>query len=382
MFLGGRGAGKTRAGAEWLRTKALSGAPRMALVGPTLADVREVMIDGPAGLIAVAHGDDDRPSFEPSRRRLVWPNGAVALAFSAEEPDRIRGSEVSFAWCDEFCAWRNPDEALAMLQLALRAGERPQLVVTTTPRPIAALKSVMTAGDTVVTRAPTRSNAANLSGAFLEAVERAYGSTALGRQELDGEIVEDRSGALWTRAGLAAVIDLAPPAFDRVVVGVDPPASVGPQADACGIIVAGACGYGHNRNAWVLADRTVHGATPDQWAGVVAQAAEAFGANAIVAEVNQGGAMVSDVLRLAAPDFHVRSVCARQAKRARAEPIAAAYAQGRVKHAGRFRELEDQMCAFDGLRSGGRSPDRVDALVWALWDLLMIHAGEPRMRVL
>lgn len=381
IFLGGRGAGKTRAGAEWLRDKALAGPCRVAIAGATLNDAREVMVDGPSGLIAIARHGDERPSYEASRRRLVWPNGSVGLVFSAEEPDRVRGAEVSAAWCDEFCAWKAPEQMKAMLDMALRAGDCPQMLVTTTPRPIPALRALVAASDTAVTRASTYANAANLAPAFLASMQRAYAHTALGRQELDGAIVDDVAGALWSRDGLkGALVDRAP-GLDAVVVGLDPPASTGPNADACGIVVAGACGQGPDRCVYVLADRTVQGLSPSGWADAAAQAVADFDADCVVAEVNQGGAMVGEVLRVAAPDVTVRPVHARKGKRIRAEPVAALYAQARVKHVGRFCALEDEMCAFQSQLTGTKSPDRVDALVWAVWALALDRlGGPPRVR--
>lgn len=382
VFLGGRGAGKTRAGAEWLTAQIAGGVARAAVVGPTLADVREVMADGPSGLMALSRPGAGRPVYEPSRRRIVWPNGAVALAFSAEEPDRIRGAQIGAAWCDEFCAWRDPDYALAMLQMALRDGPRPQMVVTTTPRPLPALTALIKAGDTVLTRAGMRANAANLSPAFVAAIEAAYGDGVLGRQELDGEIIEDAPGALWSYETLSAALAPDLPRLDRVVVGLDPPASVGPNADACGVIVAGAAGEGRARTAWVLADRTVQGLAPDAWAAQVVAAARGFEAACVVAEVNQGGAMVAEVLALADPGVVVKPVWARRGKQARAEPVAALYAQGRVKHAGRFAALEAELRSFGAAGPTTKSPDRVDALVWAIRDLLLDAPGVPRLRTL
>ncbi len=384
MFLGGRGAGKTRAGAEWLRARlerAAGRQARAALIGATLADVREVMIEGPSGLRAIAP-PDRRPIYEPSRRRLVWPNGAVAYAFSAEEPDRLRGPQFADAWADEFCAWPDGAQVLAMIEMGLRLGPRPQLAVTTTPRPTPALTDLVERPDVVLTRAATRANAANLSPAFLAAVEAAYAGTALGRQELDGVIVEDRPGALWSRALVAEAFDREPPALDaleRVVVGLDPPAEAGAGADACGLVVAGAAGAGADRRAWVLADRTVQGLSPAAWAARVAETAAAYGADRVIAEVNQGGAMVNAVLAVADPSLAVRAVRASRGKRARAEPIAALYERGRVRHAGRFPALEDEMCAFGAPEFRG-SPDRVDALVWALWALLIDAPDGPRLR--
>lgn len=381
VFMGGRGAGKTRAGAEWLRSRIAAGANRVAIAGATLNDAREVMIDGPSGLRAIARNNGERPIYEASRRRLVWPNGAVGLVFSAEEPDRVRGAEVSAVWADEFCAWKAPQEMKAMVDMALRVGERPQMLITTTPRPIPALRNVLDAGDTVLTRASTWANAANLSPAFLSGIEAAYAHTGLGRQELDGEIVDDVPGALWSRDGLHAARIDSPPLLDAIVVGLDPPASVGPNADACGMIVAGAAGQGQNRCVYVLADRTVQGLSPNGWAAATADAVATHDADYVVAEVNQGGAMVEEVLRVAAPNLRVRPVRAHHGKRVRAEPVAALYAQGRVKHVGRLAPLEDEMCAFDGALSAGHSPDRLDALVWAVWALALEKTqANPRIR--
>ncbi len=387
MFLGGRGAGKTRAGAEWLRSRMEGATPlgagvvsRAALVGATLHDVREVMVEGVSGLRAIAPAGM-RPHYEASRRRLVWPNGAVAQAFSAEEPDRLRGPQFAAAWCDEFAAWPAPATTLAMIELGLRMGAAPQLAVTTTPKPLQALKDLLARPDTARTHAATWANAANLSPAFLASVEAAYGGARLGRQELDGELLEDHAGALWPRAVLEAVYDGSPPPLARVVVGVDPPAEAGPDADACGIIVAGCAGEGVERRAWVLADRTVQGLSPAAWAAEVARVARAWDADRVVAEVNQGGAMVTTLLRQADPALPVRAVRAARGKRARAEPVAALYERGRVRHAGRFTALEDEMAAFGAQGPGGRSPDRVDALVWALWALLIDVSDAPQLRV-
>ncbi len=387
LFLGGRGAGKTRAGSEWVRGEVEGATPlgrgrrrRIALVGQGHGDVREVMIEGPSGVRAVAPRDW-RPVFEASRRRLVWPNGAVAYGFSAEDPDGLRGPQFDAAWCDETAAWRAPETALAMLDFALRLGERPQRLITTTPRPIPALRALLAAEAVAVTRAATKANAAFLSAAFLAAVEQAYAGTRLARQELDGEMVEDAEGALWTRALLAQAYDPRPPALDRIVVGVDPPASIGPNADACGVIVAGRAGDGSEAVAWVLADRSVQGLTPEGWARRVADAASAFEADRVVAEINQGGAMVGALMDMVAPGLPVRGVRAAVGKAARAEPIAALYERGRVRHAGRFPALEDEMCAF-GAPGGGGSPDRVDALVWALAELLLGGEGRPRLRTM
>lgn len=379
VFMGGRGAGKTRAGAEWVAAEARFGrAGRIALVAPTFHDVREVMIEGESGLRAHT---ELRPQFEVSRRRLVWPNGAQALCFSAEDPESLRGPQFDAAWCDEFCFWSYPEQALGTLEHALRLGDRPRMVMTTTPRPIAALKRVLAAHDTAATRSSTWENRHNVAADFIAALNERWAGTVRHRQELLGELIEDLEGALWRRDDLEALRAKPEGGFERVVVAVDPPASVGPKADACGIVAAAARGEGRAREAYVLADASVQGAAPHQWAGRAADLARALGAHAIVAEANNGGEMVRSVLRTAAPDVFVRLVRASEGKRARAEPVAALYAQGRVKHAAAFPALEDEMCAFGAEGFARTSPDRVDALVWALTDL-MLGAAAPRMRLL
>lgn len=378
LFMGGRGAGKTRAGAEWVASLARSGgAGRIALVAPTFHDVREVMIEGHSGLRSIGR---ERPAYEASRRRLVWPNGAQAFALSAEDPESLRGPQFDAAWCDELCFWAYPDETLTTLEHGLRLGHRPRLMVTTTPRPISALKRLLAARDTVVTRSSTWENKHNVAEDFIAALNERWAGTARHRQELMGELIEDVEGALWRRGDIEALRERQAEPFDRVVVAVDPPASSGANADACGIIAAGASGEGAARTAVVLADASLQGAQPHVWAARAVELARAVGADAIVAESNNGGEMVRAVLRAAEPECVVRLVHASVGKRARAEPIAALYAQGRVKHAAAFAALEDEMCTFgaDGVRA---SPDRVDALVWALTDLLLGGAG-PRMRML
>ena len=379
VFMGGRGAGKTRAGAEWVSELARRGrAGRIALIGPTFHDVREVMIEGASGLRSLPRG---RPTYEASRRRLVWSNGAQAACLSAEDPESLRGPQFDAAWCDELCFWSYPDETLATLEHGLRLGARPRMMVTTTPRPIRALKRLLAAPDTVVTRSSTWDNETNVSPDFIAALKSRWVGTVRQRQELEGELIDEPEGALWRRSDIEAMRERAEGPFDRIVVAVDPPASVGPDADACGIIAAGARGEGMTREAHVLADASVQGAAPHEWAARAADLARSVGAHAIVAEANNGGEMVRAVLKAAAPEFYVRLVRASEGKRARAEPVAALYAQGRVKHAAAFPGLEDQMCAF-GAEGFGESPDRVDALVWALTDLLLSGAAAPRVRVL
>jgi phage terminase large subunit-like protein len=321
-----------------------------------------------------------RPAYEPSRRRLVWPNGAQAFAFSAEEPDGLRGPQFDAAWGDEFCAWPRPNDVLGVLRPALRLGDDPRFVVTTTPRPGRALSDLCAAQGSVVTRARTADNAENLAPGFVEAMHALYGGSRFGRQELDGEIIGERDGALWTRDLLRRAQGQRPAALDEIVVAVDPPASSGPRADACGIVVAGSLGIGPARVGVVLADVSVQGLSPLGWAKAACAAARRYGAHRIVAEANQGGEMGRTTLEIAGAGVPVRRVRAVKAKAARAEPIAALYERGRVVHAERFDELEDEMCAFTG-DPAGKSPDRLDALVWALGDLLLGRAA-PSIRTL
>lgn len=382
LVLGGRGAGKTRAGAEWIRAKALGLAPvaerpveRIALIGETLADVRRVMIEGASGLLSV-HEDDERPRFEASKAQLVWPNGSVAEIFSAECPDGLRGPQFAAAWCDELAKWRNAQATWDMLQFALRLGEAPQAMVTTTPRPLPLLSAIMDDAATVTTRAATRDNAAHLAPSFVAEMERRYAGSVLGRQELEGEIVEEFGGGLWRRAWIDDMRAAAAPELRSVVVAVDPPVTATAQSDACGIIVAG---RGVDGRVYVIADRTLQGREPSVWARAVRAAYGDHDADRVVAEVNQGGDLVVAVLKQIDAAMPVRTVRATRGKWVRAEPVAALYAEGRIVHVGRFDALEEQMCAFgsDG-RVGGRSPDRLDALVWAVTDLLIDPPTPPK----
>jgi phage terminase large subunit-like protein len=386
LMVGGRGAGKTRAGAEWVRA-IVHGHPifadrparRIALVGETAADVRDVMIEGVSGLLAV-HPPGRRPQWTPSRRRLEWPNGAVALVFSAEDPEALRGPQFDAAWSDEIGKWRHADETWDMLQFGLRLGGKPRQVATTTPRPIPLIKRLLGDPRCVVTRARTRDNAWNLAPAFLDTVVGRYAGTRLGRQELDGEMVEERADALWTRALIEASRGPVPAALARIVVAVDPPASSRAGADACGIVAAGMDGEGCLH---VLADETAQGLRPAQWATRAVELYRRLEADAVVVEVNQGGEMVEAVLRDIDPALPVVNVRATRGKYLRAEPVAALYEQGRVRHAAPLTHLEDEMCDFaPGGLSNGRSPDRLDALVWALTHLAFTRRGTPRVRTL
>jgi phage terminase large subunit-like protein len=391
LVMAGRGFGKTRAGAEWVRAIAESDPQaRIALVAATLGEARSVMVEGESGLIAVAR-PEQRPNFEPSLRRLTWPTGAQAMLYSAGEPEALRGPQHSHAWCDEVAKWDaaagRAERAWDNLLMGLRLGDTPQVVATTTPRAVPLVARLVKDPDTQTTRGTTWDNGRNLPASFLRSMRRRYGKTHLGRQELDGELIEDLPGALWTRALIEECRE--PPAAavnapaTRVVVGVDPPASTG--GDACGIVV---CALGEDGIGRVVADASLPGASPERWAKAVARTTRIWKADRVIAEANQGGDMVASVLRAADPDnfwgLPLRLVHASRGKAARAEPVAALYEAGRVRHAGVFPALEDELCGLivGGAYEGpGRSPDRADALVWALSELMLKPRAAPRVRV-
>jgi phage terminase large subunit-like protein len=382
LIQAGRGFGKTRAGAEWVREMATaSPRARIALLAASMGEARSIMVEGESGILSVSP-DDFRPRYESSLGRLTWPNGAQALLYSAGEPESLRGPQHSHAWCDEVAKWDNGSgKALATwdnLQLGLRLGQAPRILATTTPRAVPLLKRIHAEPGLEISRGKTDDNRANLSECFVDDVRRAFGKSRLGRQEIDGELIEDVPGALWSRSLLENCREASatsPPA--RVVIGVDPPASAG--GDACGIVV---CALGEDGIARVLADCSVTKPSPERWARAVAQAADAWNADRVVAEANQGGAMVASVLRAAEISLPVKLVHASRGKVARAEPVAALYEAGRVRHAGDFALLEDELC---GLISRGRyegpghSPDRADALVWAMSELMLGRTRTPRV---
>lgn len=415
LIMAGRGFGKTRAGAEWVTKIARkTGRIRIALVGATIEDARRVMVEGPSGLIACA-APNRAPRWEPSLNRLSFRSGAQAFVYSADNPESLRGPEHRYAWCDELAKWRDGEAAWSNLMLGLREGPRQRVTVTTTPRPGTLLKRLIADPATVRTGGRTGDNF-HLPASFVAAVETMYAGTRLGRQELDGELIEDAEGALWTRAMLeAARVRLAPGGgagharpddrdssmpptplhhravpggppplagedFMRVVVGVDPPASS--SGDACGIVV---CGSDHDGTGYVLEDASVEQPSPERWAAAAAGAAMRWRADRIVAEANQGGDMVRSVLHQQDRALPVTLVHASRGKSARAEPVALLYAQGRVKHAGAFPALEDQLCGLTiggGYEGPGRSPDRADALVWAMTELMLTRSTPPRVRML
>jgi phage terminase large subunit-like protein len=369
LLMGGRGSGKTRAGAEWVRGLAAGGVGPIALVGETITEAIAVMVEGPSGVMAVTP-PGERPKL--SGAMLHWPNGPEGMILGAADPERFRGPQFAAAWSDEIGKWPNAEAAWDMLQFGLRLGDRPRQMATTTPRPTKLLKRLLADPRTVVTRMTTAENRAHLAQSFLSEVVARYRGTVLGRQELDGELIEDLPGALWTRDMFRPWDGVVP---RRKVVAIDPPATSGAGADGCGIVVAGRTEAG----VVVLADRTLKPAAPLQWARRAVDLFNAEKADCIVAETNQGGEMVRAVLAQVDATVPVRMVHATRGKWVRAEPVAALYAQGRVMHAAGLTALEDEMCAFgvDGM-SEGHSPDRVDALVWAVTEL-MLRDG-PRIR--
>ena len=380
IILGGRGAGKTRAGAEWVRAQVEGSKPkdegrcrRIALVGETVDQVREVMIFGESGIMACSP-PDRKPRWIATRKMLEWPNGAVATVHTASDPEGLRGPQFDGAWVDELAKWRNAQDTWDMLQFALRLGEDPRVCVTTTPRTNAVMKALLATPSTVKTHARTDANQAHLAASFLEEVRNRYAGTRLGRQELDGEFLSDVEGALWSTWMLEECRGQLPEAFDRIVVGLDPSVTSGKASDECGIVVVGAVTKGPpvDWRAYVLADRTVKRASPAEWAQAAVEAVAHFNADRLVAEVNQGGQMVREVIGQIDPTVPFKAVHASKGKAARAEPVAALYEQGRVHHAGDLGALEDQMTRMTAQGyEGDGSPDRVDALVWALHELIV-----------
>lgn len=362
LVMSGRGWGKTRTGAEWVHERVRQGARYLALVAPTAADARDVMVEGPAGLLACAR-DSERPIYESSKRRITWPNGAVASLFSAEEPDRLRGPQHDTAWCDELASWSRLDEAWSMLQFGLRLGT-PRCLVTTTPRPVKVVRDLLADPSTVVTRGSTYDNAKNLAPSFLAEVKRRYEGTRLGRQELYAEILDDTPGALWTRAMIEAARHQGTIEAMRTVIAVDPSVAADAGGDECGIVVAS---VGYDGFFYVVKDGSGR-MSPADWARRAVALSIDHQADCIVAESNQGGGLVEQTLRAAGAKTRVRLVHASKGKRARAEPVAALYEQSRVKHLPGLLSLEDELCTWSS-SSGDPSPNRLDALVWGLFDL-------------
>lgn len=384
MLLAGRGFGKTRTAAEWIRARVESGqAKRIALVGRTAADVRDTMVEGESGLLAISP-PWSKPVYEPSKRRVTWPNGAVATTFSADEPNLLRGPQHDTAWADELAAWQYPD-AWDQLNLGLRLGE-PRVVVSTTPRPTPIIRGLVKDPASVITRGSTFENQGNLADSFLDEVRKRYEGTRLGRQELYAEVLDDTPGALWKYAQLDA-LRVQPGThaeLKRIVVAVDPSVTATETSDETGIV---AVGLGVDAKGYVLRDESCKD-SPDGWARRAVELYDRLQANAIVAEVNQGGDLVERIIKSAAKTMHERglrpnahvaykAVRASKGKRARAEPVAALYEQEKVHHVGTHPKLEDQMTTWDA-SDGSPSPDRVDALVWALTELMVDAKVAPR----
>ncbi|MFC6487350.1 DNA-packaging protein [Nitratireductor sp. GCM10026969] len=378
LILAGRGFGKTRTGAEWTREQIKAGAARVGLIAPTASDARDVMVEGESGLLSVCWAGDKtfegeplgRPSYEPSKRRLTWANGAIATLFSAEEPERLRGPQHDRLWADELAAWKYLRETWDMAMFGLRLGDQPRTCITTTPKPSPLLKEIVADARTAITRGSTFDNASNLAPTFLKAIKEKYEGTRLGRQELSAEILDDLPGALWTRDQIDKTRVRTAPEMSRIVVSIDPSGTRGQsdEGDDIGIVVAG---LGIDGRGYILADRTCK-LSPDGWGRRGVNAFHEFKADRIVAERNFGGAMVEHVIMTIDKKVPYKEVTASRGKVARAEPVAALYEQGRVSHVGGFADLEDQMClmAPEGYAGEG-SPDRADALVWALTELML-----------
>lgn len=384
LVLAGRGFGKTRLGAEWVCKMAREHPGcRIALVGETAADCRKVMIEGDSGILLISP-PDFMPEYSPANRQITWPNGSIALTYNATQPDQLRGPQHHFAWADEIAKWDQMVESWDQLQFGLRLGYKPRQVVTTTPRPLPLIRQMVVDPTVHVTKGRTMDNKANLPDSFLRHIEDKYGGSRLGRQELDGEILDDIPGALWQRASIDGTrLREAPEDLERVIVAVDPAASSEEGSDENGIVVVGlardADGYARG---YVLEDASLRG-SPEEWARMAVRMYRKWQADKIVAEKNNGGEMVSSVLKAVDRSVPIKLVHASRGKVVRAEPISTLYEQGRVHHVGRFDELEDQMCLFsvDNIRSPAMgSPDRVDALVWGLSELFEKIAGRRKIK--
>lgn len=382
LILSGRGWGKTLTGVNWTRQKMLAGCSRIALVAPTAADLRDVLIEGPSGFLATAP-KHDRPTYESSKRRLTWDNGAIATLYSAEEGERLRGPEHDAAYCDELATWADFG-TWDNLMFGLRVGRNPQCCVTTTPRPVKIIRDLIArsqdgSGQVVVTTGKTSENVANLSPVFLSQIVGKYQGTRLGRQELDGELLSDVPGAMFRRDWIEAGRTDKAPDLSRIVVAIDPAAKSTEGSDETGIVAAGVTGEPNKSISYVLADESGRYA-PNEWAAKAVALYHRLQADRIVAEVNNGGEMVRETIHAVDPTVPVRMVHATRGKVVRAEPVAALYEQNRVRHVGTFAALEDQLCNFStdfNRTAAGYSPDRLDALVWALTETAVASAHAP-----
>ena len=386
LALAGRGWGKTRAGAEWVRHRIKKGDKIVHCVAPTKGDVRRVMVEGDSGLLNVCWKGDKTyrgksigfPVWSPTNNTLTWENGSKAVFFSAEDPERLRGPQAYSAWTDELCAWRNAQETWDMMMFGLRLGRKPQVFITTTPKTTKLLRNIISDPKTVISKGSTFDNEANLADTFLDAVKKTYEGTRLGRQELYAEILDEASGALWNRTLLHKCEidrDEVPP-LSRIVVSVDPAVTNKTDSDMTGIIVAGIDQEG---TAYVIEDHTDR-YSPKDWAAKAIQLYHDHMADRIVAERNQGGDMVRHTLQTEDENVPIKLVHASRGKMARAEPVSALYEQGKVKHVKGLNDLEDQMVQWEPLGSIG-SPDRLDAMVWALTDLSLNGYAKPQLKL-
>lgn len=364
LILAGRGFGKSRTGAEQVIAWARTPKRRIALVAETAADARDVMVEGESGILACAP-PWCQPKYEPSKRRLTWPNGTLATTYSGDAPEQLRGPQHHYAWCDEVAKWKYAQDSWDNFELGLRLGDHPQAVATTTPRPLPLLRHLLQDPGTVVTRGSTYDNTVNLAASFKERILAKYEGTRLGRQELHAELLEDTPGALWTRTLLENTRVRKAPALKRIVIGLDP----GGEA---GIIVAG---VGEDGHGYVLEDLSISG-SPATWAGQAITGYYKYKANAIIAETNHGGEMVLTTLATQDATVATKKVWASQGKYARAEPVSALYEKGLVHHVGMFATLEDQMCNWVP-GEGMPSPNELDACVWALTELMLGHGPAP-----
>jgi len=374
LILAGRGFGKTRTGAEWIRERVESGlSKRIALIGKTPADVRDVMIEGESGLINISP-PYNMPNYEPSKRRLTWDNGAIAQTFSSYEPDQLRGSQFDTAWADEMASWEYPEETWDNLMFALRLGTKPQVCVTTTPKPLQLLINLRDAQTTVLTKGSSYDNRENLNEQFFDSILSKYKNTRLGMQEIYAEILEESDNAMWKREWLddSRLTDF-PEDLERVVVAIDPAVTSKKTSDETGMIVAGKDSEG---KFYVLHDASAR-YTPSAWSEKAIMLFNQYQCDKIIAEVNNGGQLVEHTLRTQSENVPYKSVHASRGKRTRAEPIASLYEQGKVHHVGNFQRLENQLCNWEAT-SGEPSPDRLDALVWALTELS--GSGNPSIR--
>jgi phage terminase large subunit-like protein len=383
LVMSGRGFGKTRTGAEWVKGEVAAGrAGRIALIAETAADGRDVMAEGESGILAVYPKKEDRPLYEPSKRRITWQNGAVATIYNATEPDQLRGPQHDLAWSDELAKWKYARETWDQLQFGLRLGEKPRQLVTTTPRPIELIKALVSGseGKVHITRGRTMDNRINLAASFLEKIEAKYAGTRLGRQELNGEILGDIPNALWTLANIdTARIKEHPATMRRIYVAIDPAISNTEQSDEHGIIVVGQSADG--KDGYVLEDASLKG-SPLDWAKRALSVHDRWQADGIAVEVNQGGDMVAQTIRSVRAGVKIVEVRATRGKHVRAEPIAALYEQGRIHHVGAFIDLETQMTQMTTFGfEGDGSPDRVDALVWGLSVLFPSMVREDKSRI-